>query len=61
MTTSEKNYKSKKRVRDDDSPLSKNHSKSVKFRLRVQEEVEAEEEIKEYQDNEDYENYYKGN
>jgi hypothetical protein len=34
--------------RSDDSELSKNHSKSVKFRLRVQQEKEAEKEMKEF-------------
>jgi hypothetical protein len=32
----------------DDSPLSKNHSRSLKFRLRVQTEKEAEVEIDEF-------------
>lgn len=32
----------------DDSGLSKNHSKSVKYRLRVQQQKEAEEVIKKY-------------
>ncbi len=36
--------------KNDDSPLSHNHSKSVKFRLRVQQDKEAEELIKEYKD-----------
>lgn len=58
MTTSGKKFKSKKTEREDDSVLSKNHSKSVKFRLRVQQEEEAEKEIKEYQDTEINENYY---
>ena len=35
--------------RSDDSELSKNHSKSVKYRLRVQQEKEAVEEIKEHE------------
>jgi hypothetical protein len=38
-----------KAKRSDDSELSKNHSKSVKFRLRVQQEKEAVEEIKEHE------------
>ena len=36
--------------RKDDSELSKNHSKSVKYRLRKQQEREAEELIKEFKD-----------
>jgi hypothetical protein len=41
----------KKRDMNDDSGLSKNNSKSVKFRLRVQQDKEAEEELKEYDEN----------
>ena len=41
--------------RSDDSELSKNHSKSVKFRLRVQQEKEAEELIKEFKSKDDTE------
>ena len=58
MTTSGKKFKSKKTEREDDSVLSKNHSKSVKFRLRVQQEEEANNEIQLYKearyDDEDY-------
>jgi len=55
MSTSEKKFKSKKQMLED---LSKNHSKSVKFRIRVQQEYEANKEIKEYTDSEEYEQYY---
>ena len=48
MGKSEKKPPSNKEEKKDDSGLSKNHSKSVKFRLRVQQQKEAEEEIKEY-------------
>lgn len=41
--------------RSDDSELSKNHSKSVKYRLRVQQEKEAEKLIKEYKVKDDTE------
>lgn len=34
--------------REDESPLSSNHSKSVRYRKRVQEELEANEEIRIY-------------
>jgi hypothetical protein len=60
MITLGKKFKTNKRELDDDSYLSKNHSKSVRFRLRVQEEAEAEEEIKDYQDYEDQDDYNKG-
>lgn len=59
MSTSEKKYKSKKAEKQDDSALSRNHSKSIKYRLRVQQEHEAEDEIKQYQDTEEFERYYK--
>ena len=49
MGKSEKKPPSKEDKKDD-SGMSKNHSKSVKFRLRVQEQREAAEEIKEYGD-----------
>lgn len=50
MTKTKKNIPEKKR--EDEAFLSKNHSKSVRFRLRVQEEKEADNEIKEHeQDN----------
>ena len=55
MSTSEKKFKSKKQMLED---LSKNHSKSVKFRIRVQQEYEANKEIKEYEDSEEFEQYY---
>lgn len=45
-----KNNKKKREI-NDDSGLSKNNSKSVKFRLRVQQDKEAEEELKEYDEN----------
>lgn len=38
--------------------LSKNHSKSIRYRLRVQQESEAENEIKEYRDDSIDEQYY---
>lgn len=53
-----KKLKSKKSDKQDDSGLSKNHSKSVRYRLRVQQEQEAEHEIKEYKDDTIYEEYY---
>lgn len=46
---------------NDDSVFSKNHSKSVKYRLRVQQEHEAEDEIREYKDTDDGEEYYNEN
>ena len=36
--------------RQDDSPLSKNHAKSVRYRIREQKWKEAEEELKEFED-----------
>lgn len=51
-----KKSKSKKVERNED--LSKNHSKSIRYRLRVQQEQEAEHEIKEYQDELIDEQYY---
>jgi hypothetical protein len=41
-----KTLKDKKKNKDDG--LSKNHSKSVRFRLRIQREKEATEEVKEF-------------
>ena len=46
MTKTKKDSPERKKV--DDTPLSRNHSKSVRFRIRVQEEKEAKQEIKEY-------------
>ena len=46
MTNTKKNVPSRKN--EDSSGLSRNHSKDVKYRKRVQEEKEAEEEIKDY-------------
>jgi len=46
MTKTKKDSPENKK--EDTSLLSKNHSKSVRFRIRVQEEKEAEQEIKEY-------------
>ena len=46
MTKTKKD--SPERKKGDDTPLSRNHSKSVRFRIRVQEEKEANQEIKEY-------------
>ena len=57
-TESGKKFKSKKREQPDDSVFSHNHSKSVKFRLRVQQEDEAAKEIREYLDTEEFEEYY---
>lgn len=50
MTISCGNSKKKKPItkREDESPLSNNHSKAVKYRKRVQEELEANEEIRIY-------------
>ena len=48
MTKTKKD--SPERRKGDDSPLSRNHSKAMKYRLRVQETKEAEQEIKEYDD-----------
>lgn len=56
MTTSASNIpknKYKKQDMKDESGLSKNNSKSVRFRLRVQTEKEAEDEIKKYLKDED--------
>lgn len=39
---------SSKTSKIDDSGLSHNHSKSIKYRLRIQQEKEADEEINEY-------------
>lgn len=39
---------SSKTSKTDESLLSKNHSKSIKYRLRIQQEKEADEEINEY-------------
>lgn len=60
MSTSEKKFKSKKQEKQDESMLSRNHSKSIRYRLRVQQETEAEDEIKQFQDTEEFERYYKG-
>jgi len=46
MTKTKKD--SPERKKGDDTPLSRNHSKSVRFRIRVQEEKEAKEAIKDY-------------
>ncbi len=46
MSKSKKNLPGNKLK--DDSGLSKNHSKSVKYRLRVQQQKEAEETIKQF-------------
>ena len=46
MTNSKNRPPTKKQ--EDSAGLSKNHSKSVKFRLRVQQQKEATETIKEY-------------
>ena len=46
MTNTKKNVPSRKN--EDSAGLSRNHSKDVKYRKRVQEEKEAEEEIKDY-------------
>lgn len=46
MTNTKKKPLSRKK--ENDSGLSLNHSKDVKYRKRVQEEKEAEQEIKEY-------------
>lgn len=43
----------------DDNVMSNNHSKSVKFRLRVQQEHEATAAIREYKDEAIDEEYYK--
>lgn len=56
MSTFDK--KSKNKLADE-SALSRNHSKSVRFRLRVQQELEANNEIKEYKDEEIDEEYYR--
>lgn len=45
-----KTNKTKEKRPNDESLLSKNHSKSIKFRLRVQQEQEAEHEIREHID-----------
>ena len=57
MSSSEKKS-NRKHEKSDDSVLSHNHSKSVRFRLRVQQEREAVAEIKEYKDTEEYKQYY---
>lgn len=46
MTNTKKHTPSRKN--EDAAGLSRNHSKDVKYRKRVQEEKEAEEEIKDY-------------
>lgn len=57
MSSSEKKS-NRKHEKSDDSVLSHNHSKSVRFRLRVQQEREAVAEIKEYKDELIGEEYY---
>jgi hypothetical protein len=57
MSSSEKKS-NRKHEKSDDSVLSHNHSKSVRFRLRAQQEREAVAEIKEYKDTEEYKQYY---
>lgn len=47
LNTSTKNFSRKKEKNED---LSKNHSKSIRFRIRVQKDKEAKDEIKEYID-----------
>ena len=46
MSKSKKVFK--KEEKTDDSLLSKNHSKSIRYRLRVQRDKEAEQELKEF-------------
>ena len=47
-------FKSKSKIkRSDDSELSKNHSKSVKYRLRIQQQKEADKLIKDFKENDD--------
>ncbi len=57
MTISASNTKKKQPIsrkeKSDDSGLSKNNSKSVRFRLRIQEEREANDELKEFAKDED--------
>ena len=60
MSTSGNKSTNKKSEKQDDSGLSKNQGKNIKFRLRLQEEQEALKEIQEYEDHEDFEQYYKG-
>ena len=48
-TTFVKKFKTKRELKDD-SVFSKNYSKSMKYRLRVQQAKEAEELIKEFKD-----------
>lgn len=48
MTTTKKLTKPSNK-KDTDDGLSKNHSKSVRFRLRVQQDKEAREQLKEYE------------
>ena len=50
MNTSKSNLKVTKKIKqDDDSVFSKNNGKSVKYRIRKQEEKEAVQELKEYE------------
>ena len=57
MTNTKKKPLSRKK--ENDSGLSLNHSKDVKYRKRVQEEKEAEQEIKEYgEDNQEHPRVY---
>ena len=49
MSTSKNNSKATKKTKpDDDSVFSKNNGKSVRYRLRKQQEFEAKQEVKEY-------------
>ena len=50
MTNTKKHVPTRKN--ENDSGLSRNHAKDVKYRKRVQVEKEAEEEIKEYVEDE---------
>lgn len=45
-----RNTKEQKNKLPDDSPISLNNGKSVRYRLRKQQEREAEEELKEFED-----------
>jgi hypothetical protein len=54
--TNSYNHKNKQRKSLDDSVFSKNHTRNVRYRVRIQEEVEAEREIDSFikrQDNEE--------
>lgn len=39
----------KKKNKEDDSGLSRNHSKSIRYRLRIQQDLEAAKEIEDYE------------